>query len=217
MFGQLNANDLASANRSSGWIPNMGDRYNELVGGGVNASQRWVDPAAADVDYVLGAVTDNGSDRTITTGIVNPDVPRAVSATADGTSGDIKAIQVIVTGTNIDDEVITETLPAFTANTAGTVSGSKAFKTVTQIVIPAHDGTGATTSVGILDKLGLDRLLPNGNTVFLMTADGVKEGTAPTVVTDADEVEKNTIDPNTALDGAKDFIAYWVDTNPYSA
>jgi len=55
-----------------------------------------------------------------------------------GTAGDIKAVQVTITGTNYNNEVITEDLPAFTENTAGTVTGSKAFKTVTEVVIPAH-------------------------------------------------------------------------------
>jgi len=32
-------------------------------------------------------------------------------------------------------EAITETLPAFTVDTAGTVTGSKAFKTITSITI----------------------------------------------------------------------------------
>lgn len=156
--------------------------------------------AAASATGVHAAVTDTGSDQVITTGITNPPCSRALSATAGGTATDVKAIQVIVTGTNEFDEVITETLPAFTVNTTGIVHGSKAFKTVTSITIPAHDGTGATTSVGFNDKLGLP-FTANRIRGIAATVGGVLEGTAPTYTVDADEVEKNTVDPNSALAG----------------
>jgi hypothetical protein len=150
---------------------------------------------------VHAAVTDNGSPQTVTTGITNPPYPRNITATAGGTGTDVKAIQVVITGTNIDDEEITETRPAFTVNTTGIVEGAKAFKTVTSVLIPAHDGTGATTAIGFGDKLGLPYEL-DANTVLLAALGGVREGTAPTVVADADEIEKNTVDLNSALDGS---------------
>lgn len=157
-----------------------------------------VDAVAADTDGVLAAVTDTGAEQTITTGLTSPAVPRNITATAGGTATDIKAIQVIVAGTNFADEVITETLPAFTVDTAGTVQGSKAFKTVTSVTIPAHDGTGATTAIGWGDKLGLPDKLPH-NTVLLAALNNVREATAPTVATNASAVESNTVDLNSAL------------------
>jgi len=156
--------------------------------------------AAADTDGVLAAVTDNGASQTITTGITNPPAPRNITATAGGTAGDIAAVQVIVTGTNMLDEAITETLPAFTADTAGTVTGSKAFKTVTSIVIPAHSNTGATTSIGYGDKLGLPYLLTDNN-LLKTHLNHVLEGTAATIAMSAAAIESNTIDLNSALNG----------------
>jgi hypothetical protein len=155
-------------------------------------------PAVADVDGILEAVTDTGSPQVITTGLNSPEVPRNITATAGGTAGDIKAIQVIVAGTNEEDVAITETLPAFTVNTPGTVSGAKAFKTITSVTIPAHDGTGATTSIGFGDVLGIGRRLAR-NTVAAAYLDNVIEGTAPTVVFSATDIESNTIDLNSAL------------------
>jgi hypothetical protein len=111
------------------------------------AHLEYADPAAAATDAVLSAITDDGTEQTIATGITDPDYARTITATAGGTAGDIGAIQVTVTGTNLNDEVITEALPAFTVDTTGSVTGAKAFKTVTEVVIPAHDGTGATTEV----------------------------------------------------------------------
>jgi hypothetical protein len=157
--------------------------------------------ATAVANGVHAAVTDTGSQVVVTTGITNPPYPRNITATAGGTAGDIKAIQVIVAGTNYLDAAITETLPAFTVDTAGIVAGAKAFKTVTSITIPAHDGNGATTAIGFGDILGLPFLLQDGNSVLYATLAGAKEATPPTVVADVDEIEKNTCDLSSALNG----------------
>lgn len=157
------------------------------------------DAVAADTDGVHAAL-DGAAHATTTTGITNPAVPRNITATAGGTAGDIKAVQVVITGTNYADEVITETLPAFTVDTPGTVEGSKAFKTITNINVPAHDGTGATTIIGWGDKLGLPYLLAH-NTVLKTYLNNTLEGTAPTVAVSAAAIESNTIDLNSALDG----------------
>ncbi len=153
-------------------------------------------PAVADTDGILAAVTDTGAEQVITTGLNTPEVPRNITATSGGTAGDIKAVQVTVVGTDVEDNVITEVLPAFTVNTATTVSGLKAFKTVTSITIPAHDGTGATTAIGFGDVLGLNHRLSR-NTVKDAFLNGTLEGTAPTVVVNASNIENNTAD----LDG----------------
>lgn len=156
--------------------------------------------ATASTTAVHAAIQDDGTQQEITTGFTAPPCPRNITATSGGTAGDIKAVQVTVTGTNANGETISETLPIFTENSATTVVGNKAFATVTAATIPAHDGTGATTALGFGDKLGLPHLLP-ANTVLLATLGGTKEGTAPTVVADSDELEKNTIDLNSALNG----------------
>jgi hypothetical protein len=178
-----------------------------IQGGNVISGARSVEysfpagsPALGATTAVHAAVTDTGVQQVVTTGITSPAVCRNVTATAGGTSTDIKAIQVIVAGTDINDAPITETLPAFTVDTAGTVVGSKAFKTVTSITIPAHDGTGATTAVGTGAKLGLPRRLTR-NSVIAAFLNGVKEGTAPTIVTDATNASGNTATLNSALNG----------------
>ena len=152
----------------------------------------------ADTTGVLLAVTDTGVEQVITADIIELSVPRNITATAGGTAIDIGAIQIIVDGTNYADEVITETLPVFTVNTIGTVSGSKAFKTVTQITIPAHDGVLATTSIGFGEVLGLPVKLAH-NTVLKSYFDNIEESTPPTVVVSSTTLENNTIDLNSAL------------------
>jgi len=157
---------------------------------------------AALTTGVHAAVTCNGSTQVITTLITNPGVPRSITATAGGTGTDIGAIQVTITGTNILDEVISEVLPVFTVDTPGTVEGNKAFKTVTSISIPAHDGTAATTAIGWGDKLGLpyaEEEIPCID-AFL---NSVHEGTAAAVTASATAIESNTIDLNSALNATK--------------
>jgi len=156
--------------------------------------------ATASNTAVHAAVTDNGAQQTITTGFTAPPYPRNISATAGGTAGDIKAIQVTVNGTNDAGEVIQEVLPAFTVNTAGTVVGNKAFKTVTSVVIPAHDGVGATTAIGFGDKIGLPYKLAH-NTLQQAFLNNVEEITAPAVTTSTSALESNTVDLDSALAG----------------
>lgn len=146
----------------------------------------------ASTTAVHAAVTDTGSESVVTTAITNPDVPRNITVTAGGTAEDIKAIKVTVEGTNSNGEKISEEIGPFTVNTAGTKEGAKAFKTVTKIKIPAHDGTGATTAVGYGNVLGLGLKLSR-NTVIATHLNGVREGTAPTVAVSSSKVESNTI------------------------
>lgn len=178
------------------------DVVGHRVDKGYIAHETWsaAEAAAADTNAVHAAVTDTGSQQVVTTGITNPPAPRNITATSGGVAGDIKAIQVVIQGTDVNDEVISETLPVFTENSATTVVGSKAFKTVTSITIPAHDGNGATTEVGFGDKLGLyDKL--SANTVLAAALNGVREGTAPTVAVSASAISGNTVDLNSTLDG----------------
>lgn len=163
----------------------------------------------ADTTGIHAAHTDTGSQVVLTTGITQPSVPRNVTATAGGVAGDIKAIQVIIAGTNYAGDAITETLPAFTVNTAGDVVGSKAFKTITSITIPAHDGNGATTAIGFGEKLGLPDKLAH-NTVLFASLGNTREGTAPTVAVSATALESNTVDLNSALNSTVVDIYYLV-------
>lgn len=154
---------------------------------------------------VHAAVTSLATASVVTTAITNPAVPMNITATAGGTAGDIKAIQVVIEGTNFNGEVITETLPAFTADTAGTVAGTKAFKTVTKITIPAHDGLAATTAIGFGALYGIPYLLEATEQVIVKLFNNAADtGT----VTKSANLESNTFDPNGTPDGAKAIDLY---------
>jgi hypothetical protein len=171
-------------------------------------------PALGTATAVHAAVTDTGEEQTITTGITNPDTARNITATAGGTAADIGAIQVTVNGTDFHGNTISEALPAFTADTAGSVAGTKAFKTVTSIVIPAHDGTGATTSVGVGGHNSTDALLGlpvklDRDTLVAAHLDGVRESTRPTVAFSSTAAESNTVKLSSALDGSEVIVDYY--------
>lgn len=163
-------------------------------------------PLASSSNAVHAAVTDNGALQTVTTAITNPDMARNVSATVAGTGANITAVQVIVTGTNIYGVPITETLPAFTAATPGTVTGSKAFATVTSIAIPAN-GTGVTTAVGFGNKFGLPVKLSRNSVIFTFQ-DNVRETFAgSTVAVNATDHSLNTITFVGTPNGTHNYIA----------
>lgn len=136
-----------------------------------------------------------------------PPCARVISATAAGTQNDTGAVSVIVYGTNIKDEPISETLPVFVVNQSATKTGVKAFKTISSVFLPSHDGTGATVSLGYGDALGVPFMFSK-KPYLRATLDGAVEGNAPTVVVDADEIEKNTVDLHSSLNG-KEVCLYW--------
>jgi len=161
------------------------------------------DAVAASNDGVLAATALAADAQQITENITSPAVPRNIMIKGNqaGVAGD-----VVIHGTNYADEEIEETI---VLNADQVVAGSKAFKTVTQIDLPVEVNAGAdTVSVGWGDKLGLPYKLTH-NTVIDAFHDKALEGNAPTVTVDADEIEKNTIDLNTALNG-KQVDAYLI-------
>lgn len=145
---------------------------------------------------------------TITTFTANADVPRNITVTTGGTTADCKAANVTVTGTNFFGQTITDTL-AITDNQNGTTSGTKAFASVTSVLIPAQDGDACVYDVGVGDVLGLKRCMDFAGHVVMAVFDGVYEATRATCVADADEIEKNTCDINGTLNGAKDIELYF--------
>lgn len=177
--------------------------------------------AAASTTAILAATNGASTSQTITTNITQPDTPRALSVTAGGTAAGVQTGSVVITGTNFEGKVITESF-AFTAGTTGTVNGVKAFKSVTSIFIPAQVGSSATYAVGTQNILGVKhRLFKNNTTVKVYTATGIGTGAytgltlqgVPTVTASEANLENNTVQPLSAPDGTKFFIIGYVYDN----
>jgi hypothetical protein len=154
---------------------------------------------AADADGIHAAIASKTTAQTVTTGISNPPYPRNITITIGGTTGDVKAGNIVVYGTNIAGKEISETFTLTDDDTA-VDAGTKAFKTVTSIVIPAQDGTGATFKFGFGELMGLPFILKGKPLVFVLD-DGVL-ATTPAITADDDELEKNVIDMYGSLDGS---------------
>lgn len=166
--------------------------------------------AAVATRLKTGQATSNSVITTVTSFAAQPDFARKIIVTPGGTTNDVPAGDVVITGTNIRGDVITDTL-TFAANATGAQTTVKAFKTVTSVVFPIQDGAAATYDIGITDALGLDRCMSEA-AVLDAYIDGVRETTAATVTFHATDISKNTVDPNTALDASKDLTVAYITT-----
>ena len=177
-FGQKIQSDAVGINPDRGFI----------------ARVTYTEPAAKNITGILAATELEEEEQTITEGITDPDVPRNVriKGSADVT-GD-----VVINGTNINDDAISETLAL---NGTTEVEGNLAFKTITSIELPVQATENAdTVQVGTANKLGLPYKL-SLNTVLKAYRNSGLEANAPTVTVDADDLEKNTIELSSALNG----------------
>lgn len=157
------------------------------------------DAALASATAVHAAITLAAAAANITTAITNPATPRVL--TIKGNQAGV-AGNVVITGTNINDEVITETIAA---NAATTVAGLKAFKTVTNINVPALVGAGDTIAIGTGPALGVPYMMAFATDVLKCYFNGAAETLAAQTVSTTD-VSLNTVTTTTALNGAKGLV-----------
>lgn len=167
--------------------------------------------ATLDADGILNGTTTSTAATTITTFLAQPPYARSITViSSDGTSAHVKNNSTCtITGTNIDSQAISEVL-TFDENQETAEETTKAFKTITRIVFSAMDGA-AKFDVGWGDKIGVPFKLGDAadRPIIEVTFGGVIEGTAPTITADADELEKNLIDLDSALDGSEVCIYYY--------
>lgn len=162
--------------------------------------------ATASTTAVLAATAGATTIVTVTAGITNPDVPRNLTVTAGGTTAQILDSLITVNGYNIEGKPISEQF-RFAAATGGTVTGVKAFKTVTSVVIGQQGGSGPTFAVGTGNKIGVNHRLFNQNTtvkVYTATAayGALTLQSAPAVVSNEQNIENNTVTPATTPNGS---------------
>jgi len=175
------------------------------------AHLHWTDEeaAAADDDGLI-----DGQSVTSTADIVMDEFlnempsARTIKATVAGTAANVKAVSITIEGEDIGGNFITEALPPFTEDTLGTVTGKLAFKKITKATCPKMDGA-VTVDIGWTEALGIPFAFSSNPLTFALL-NGVTEATAPTLVTDPDKPEKNTIALDTALDGQKAVDVYFV-------
>lgn len=177
--------------------------------------QTFTDVAASNmstiVSYAAGATSAAAASLT-TFDDSTPDVPRTVSITPKGTTGDIESCVITVTGTDIFNDTITETF-TFAADETTKKIGVRAFKSITSVAWPAScesGGFAATWHVGTENALGIQRCMANKGDVIKGLAAGLTESTDPTMVVHSTSVSSNTADFDTAYDGSVDFILHYI-------
>lgn len=162
-----------------------------------------VAPSTVSATGVHAAVTLGAAAQDVTTAITNPDVPRnvTVKGNAVGIAGD-----VVITGTNILDEEITETIAL---SGSSEVVGNSAFKTVTNIHLPAKTNeSGDTVSVGIGKKVGIPHIVYNAGCLLVKLLDGSTDSGSLTV--DDDEIEKNVFAINGTPNGTRKLDLFYL-------
>lgn len=153
-------------------------------------------PALNTATYVHAAVTlAVGATTTVTTGFTQPDYPRIL--TVKGNQAGV-AGNCVLTGTNYKGVTITETIAL---NAATEVLGTKAFRTITQAVLPQRVGAGDTVSIGAGKLFGLPHIVGYAGCLLVKLFDGSTD--AGTLAVDADEIEKNLFSLAGTPDGAK--------------
>lgn len=156
----------------------------------------------AGAETIKLSVTLSTALQTITTFASQPDVPRQILLTKNdnATAGD-----VVITGTNIANATITETI-ALTVGATTDVS-TKAFKTITSIVYPIRTAPGDWIKVGTNQLVGLPDWFTVDSIVKVLF-DG--SSVAYTLTPDSNEVEKNLIEgTGTTWNAAKVMHIWW--------
>lgn len=160
----------------------------------------------------------NTTTQNYTTFALQPDVPRNLVVTVGGTAASVPAGNVVVTGKNVEGMTITENF-ALTVSTLTTITGSKAFKSITSITAPQATGTGATIAVGYGAKLGIGMRNLTGMPIKVLVRPAT--GTPPVETLEdpaastfsSTLVENNTVTTTTAQDGIKGFRVYVLNYN----
>ena len=163
-------------------------------------------PLAADNDIILAATALTDEVQEITTGFINPDIPRVLSITGTKAGGNLTG-NVIIDGLDDWGNVIQNTIAL---NDNVTVNGTKSFEQITKITLPVYVADGDTVSIGISNALGLGIKLSK-NTVISAYLDGTLESNAPTVAVDPDELSLNTVTLHSALVDGKKVDIYYIE------
>jgi hypothetical protein len=168
-------------------------------------------PLAIDPNrfFTANAGDTSGIGATVTSFLAQPDVPRSVIVTPGTPSSSVKAGNVIVSGTDFFGKVISESI-AISAGQTTPSYGTKAFKTITAVGLPAENSPfSATWSVGMGARLGLKRCMGLAGDIFHAELGGVKEATAPAVLNNTTTISGNTVSLSSALNGS-DVDVYFI-------
>jgi hypothetical protein len=189
---------LVSGTQFSRWKGAMGAALGQEV-----EVLRVVDVPSAGVATVLPATALLGTERTITTGFTDVTVYRVLSVT--GNEADMDQ-SVIIIG---QDWAFRPIADSITLSGASTVDGTKAFRRVLKIVLPAQRDADETVSVGTAEILGLHAPISDDEDV-LQAATKTSAGTSYVFEssTGVISVERGTVDISSLSPADDDSIEF---------
>ena len=168
-------------------------------------------PIIADVDLYVTSVNMKVGAYTVATPSPSDGLCRNVTATVTTGGGvvDVSLGTLLITGTDYNSKVITETLTLVT----GTVTGIKAFKTVTNVVgagwvIDAAPATEDTITVGCGNKIGMPEVVSKEQIVMTIWNQAMST-TLPTFAY-GQEISNCTVTLPAAGDSAKKLIVFYI-------
>lgn len=164
-------------------------------------------PVVADVNRIVVSVDMKVGAYTIAAATPADGGTRNVTVTVTQQVEDDTEGTLDIVGTDIDDQVLLETL---TPLIGSTIKGTKAFKTVTSVtgVGWVTGGTADKIEVGFGDLIGLPDLMEN-NLVLFILFNAVREAAAA-VTFSTTVLSLNTVDPTSALDGSAVVVYYLI-------
>ena len=165
-------------------------------------------PVLADVDRIVTTTVMIVGAYTIANASAAGGIALNVTVTVTQDTEDDTEGTLDIVGTDIDDQVLLETL---TPLIGSTIQGTRAFKTVTSVtgVGWINGGTADTITVGFGELIGLPDYMVHDRVLFAML-NNVREGTHPTVTSSTTVLALNTVDLSTALGGTVVVIYYLV-------
>lgn len=181
--------------------------------------EEFTNPATADVNGIKESIASAASEQTYTgsdldgavgEGTMSP--PRNITITTSSHT-DIDAVGVVVTGTDVNGDTISETI-TLTNNGNTTDVGAKAFATVTSIVVPAQTGTGGALEFGFGDLIGLGKKAKDmaGEPVVLCEVEAGSIVATGTFATASVGAPNGTYSANNAPNASRDYaLVYLVD------
>lgn len=168
--------------------------------GGFPVSQIVNAPANASNNAVLASTAlDDGASKEVTAGISDPDHFRCLSITGNqpGIDGTVTILGKDWANRSISEQIV--------ASGNSTVQGTRPFRSVDKITLPARDGSGDEIAVGTTNKFGLYRPLADGESnLRVLYADNSVDTVA------AFDTTNDTFTPTTNPDGSRMFRAMYL-------
>ncbi len=186
------------------------DAADAVSGSGNTPTDEWTNPSAVLTTALKAATTFTTDPQTILAAALTAsggttalaEFPRNVTFTGGGTTGHCPT-SVAITGTDVNDDVLLETL----ALSSGSGVGVKAFKTIVSFVFTGATSNDGTVACGIGGKLGLTQ--PAKTRVGVVNV--IREyainavATSGTYVIAATSPPNGTYAPSSAPDGTRDY------------